>query len=144
MADNFAENGGKILTFEVDGVFYAFEILSVTDIIEIPEITPIPKTPDYLLGVINLRGKVVPVMDFRKRLGLSDTEYTRKSCIIVVEINSMQIGILVDCVYDVENVVPEQVAPSPVINGTVAYFITSEERRISLLNPEMLVRGRTV
>lgn len=144
MADNFAENGGKILTFEADGNYYAFDILSVTDIIEIPEITPVPKTPGYLLGVMNLRGKVVPVMDFRKRLGLPDTEYTRKSCIIVVEINSMQIGVLVDCVYDVENILPEQIAVSPVINSTVAYFITTEDKRISLLNPEMFVRGRTV
>lgn len=145
MADevqSFAENGGQILTFMSDGRFFAFEILAVTDIIEIPEITPIPKTPAYISGIINHRGKAVPVMDFRKRLGFKDGYYNERSCIIVVEINSMQIGITVDMVADVENVLPNQIALSPVESSTVKYFVSAAKKRISVLDPERLVRGR--
>lgn len=145
MADeekSFAKDGGQILTFMSDGRFFGFEVLTVTDIIEIPEITPIPKTPAYLSGIINHRGKAVPAMDFRKRLGLPEGHYNERSCIIVVEINSMQMGIIVDMVADVENILPEQIALSPVESSMVRYFISSPKKRISVLDPEKLVRGR--
>lgn len=142
MDEEFLKNGGKILTFSANGKVYAFNILSVTDIIEIPEITNIPKTPAYLCGLMNHRGKAVPVMDFRKRLGLPDYNYDKKSCVIVIEINSMQIGIIVDRVIDVENISTDEIAPSPVVNSTVQCFITRNNTTIFLLNAEMLVRGK--
>lgn len=142
MNDSFAENGGKIFTFISDGRYFAFDIMLVKDILEIPIITKIPKTPDYLTGVINHRGKAVPVMDFRRRLGFEECEYTRKSCVIVIEINSAQIGIVVDEVFDVMDILPEQITPSPAGGGTVKYFITAGEKRISLLNSVRLVRGK--
>lgn len=139
---DFVENGGKILSFIIDGRFYAFELLSITDIIEILPITPIPKTPDYLRGIINHRGKAVPVMDFRLRLGLSEGHYDERSCIIILEINGNQIGIIVDRVSDVEKILPEQIAPSPMESSTVKCFITTAKKRISLLDPDKLVRGK--
>jgi purine-binding chemotaxis protein CheW len=137
----FYETGGQILTFMAEGKFYAFEILSVTDIIEIPEITPIPKTPKQILGIMNHRGKAVPVMDFRRRLGMSEYEYDSRSCVIVIEINGMQYGILVDRVSDVESCTPQQIAQSPAESSIVSCFITTAKKRISLLNAEKLVRG---
>lgn len=142
MDEEFIKNGGKILTFSADGKIYGFNILSVTDIIEIPEVTKIPKTPAYLSGLMNHRGKAVPIMDFRKRLGLPDFDYDKKSCVIVIEINSMQIGIIVDRVIDVENITTDEIAPSPVVNSTVQCFITKNDTTIFMLNTEMLVRGK--
>ncbi|MGN0594930.1 MAG: chemotaxis protein CheW [Hominimerdicola sp.] len=130
----FEQNGGQILSFLCGGNFYGFELTAVTDIIEIPEITKVPKLPDYISGLINLRGKAVPVVDFRKRLGLSAGIFDDRSCIIIVEINSAQAGIICDRVSDVENVLPEMIAPSPVENGLVRCFITHKKKRISLLN----------
>ena len=138
---SFAETGGQILSFMADRRFYAFEILAVTDIIEIPEITPIPKTPKHILGMMNHRGKAVPIMDFRLRLGLPEGSYDERSCVIVIEINGLQCGILVDRVSDVENCTPEQIALSPAESSIVSCFITSAKKRISLLNPDRLVRS---
>lgn len=137
----FAEKGGQVLSFIADGKFYGFDILSVSDIIEIPEITPIPKTPEHILGIMNHRGKAVPVMDFRLRLGLPKWEYDDRSCVIVLEINGMQYGLLADRVSDVENCLPEQIALSPAENSVVSCFISTPKKRISLLNPERLIRG---
>lgn len=138
---NFAQNGGQILSFVCEGRFFAFDVLAVADIIEIPEITIIPKTPDYILGVINHRGKAVPVMDFRIRLKLPKGYYNDKSCIIILEVNSHQFGVLVDGVSDVEKCTPEQIALSPVGSSTICCFITTAKKRISMLDPEKLIKG---
>lgn len=142
MADikEFAEHGGQALTFIVGGDYYAFVISEVTDIIEIPPVTLIPKTPDYVLGIMNHRGKAVPVMDLRLRLGLPEGEYDERSCIIVTEINSLPYGIKVDRVSDVIRVLPEQTAVSPAENGVVSGFVTQNDKRISMLNLDRLVR----
>jgi purine-binding chemotaxis protein CheW len=138
---DFVQTGGQILTFLSEEKLYAFKITDVTDIIEIPEMTVIPRTPDYIPGVINLRGKVVPIIDLRKKLGSPDWEYDSKSCIILVEKGVYQAGILVDRVNDVENVIPAQIAANPVKDSTERYFITSGERRISLLNTRKLIKN---
>ena len=134
------EKGGKILTFMSDGKIFAFDVFSVADITPIPPITKIPRTPDYLSGVINHHGKAVPVMDLRKRIGFPDYEYTPKSCVIIVEINSMQIGFTVDEVLHVSDVTPEKIIPSPATGGIVQSYIQLEDERVSLLNSEKMVR----
>ena len=139
---DFSQTGGQILTFTSNEKLYAFKITDVTDIIEIPEITVIPCTPDYIPGVINLRGKVVPIIDLRKKLGSPEFEYDSKSCIILVEKGVYQAGILYDRVNDVEMVIPAQIAANPVKDSTERYFITtSDEKRISLLNTRKLIKG---
>ncbi|MBR1382761.1 MAG: purine-binding chemotaxis protein CheW, partial [Ruminococcus sp.] len=111
------------------------------DIIEIPPITKIPTAPDHVLGVINHRGKAVPAMDLRLRLGMEKGNYDERSCMIVVEINTMLCGIVVDRVTDVENISPEDLVLSPVKGGMVYGFVMKEgSQRISILDPEKLAR----
>jgi len=93
---------GKYLTFSLAGEEYGIGILKVKEIIGIMTITPIPKTPDFVKGVINLRGKVIPVVDLRLKFGMTGMESTERTCIIVVEIaaagNKIFMGIVVDSV----------------------------------------------
>lgn len=140
--EEFEQNGGKILSFFADNKFYAFLITDVTDIIEIPEITFIPTLPPYISGMMNHRGKAIPVIDFRARMAMPKVNYTDRSCVIVVEINSHQAGIVVDRVSDVEDITPEMIARSPVEGGTVKFFISESKKRISLLDPERVVRDK--
>lgn len=138
----FEQSGGKILSFFADNKFYAFLITDVTDIIEIPDITFIPTLPAYIKGMMNHRGKAIPVIDFAARMALPPPVYTDRSCVIVVEIGSFQAGIMVDRVSDVEDITPEMIARSPIEGGTVKFFITENKKRISLLDPERLVRDK--
>ncbi len=139
---DFEQNGGKILSFFADNKFYAFLITDVTDIIEIPDVTYVPTLPAYIMGIMNHRGKAIPVIDFAKRMALPEPVYTERSCIIVVEIGSHQAGIRVDRVSDVEDITPQMIARSPIEGGTVKFFINESKKRISLIDPERLVRDR--
>lgn len=100
--------GGKFLTFDMEGEEYGIPIQKVKEIIGIMDITSIPKTPQFIKGVINLRGKIIPVMDLRLKFGLSGKEYDHRTCIIVVEIELSSekrlMGIVVDTVAEVINV----------------------------------------
>ena len=130
-----------MLTFTAGDEHYGFYILDVADIIEIPELTVIPTAPPYVLGLMNHRGKAVPVMDLRLRLGLPEGDYDERSCVIVIEINTMLCGLAVDRVSDVENITPELIARSPVDNGMVRGFVIREDKpRISILDPRVLTR----
>ncbi|SEK43057.1 chemotaxis protein CheW [Ruminococcus albus] len=143
MADIYEllDNGGQLLTFTVGGEHYGFYILSVADIIEMPEFTLIPTAPPYVLGLMNHRGKAVPVMDLRLRMGLPQGEYDDRSCVIVIEVNTMQCGLVVDRVSDVENVTSDMIARSPVDNGLVKGFVIREDKpKISILDPEAVAR----
>ncbi|MBQ8108084.1 MAG: purine-binding chemotaxis protein CheW [Ruminococcus sp.] len=146
MADinELAQQGGQLLTFISDGRDMAFQIMDVTDIIEVPELTVIPTAPDHILGLMNLRGKAVPVMDLRLRLGYPKGEYDERSCVIIIEINTNQCGILVDRVRDVERITPDMVALSPAQGGVVSAYVTlgEDKPRISVLDTERLVRTR--
>ena len=106
-------NGGKYLTFVLDNEEYGIGVLKIKEIIGLMPVTPVPQTPDYLLGVINLRGKVIPVMDLRLRFGMEQVESTDRTCVIVVEIEGpsgpVMVGIVVDNVSDVLNIEEEQI-----------------------------------
>ncbi len=110
-------NAGKFLTFHLAGEEYGLEILKVKEIIGLMKITELPRTPDFVKGVINLRGKVIPVIDLRLRFNLPETEYTEKTCIVVVEIAgegmNHQIGIIVDAVSEVLNVTDDDIQETP-------------------------------
>ena len=140
--NDFEKNGGQILSFLCDGKFYAFELTDVTDIIEIPEITKVPRLPEYICGLINLRGKAVPVIDFRKRLGLAQGHYDDRSCVVVIEIKSAQAGIICDRVSDVENVTSKMISPSPVGGGIIRCFISSDKKRISLIDCGKIIQKK--
>jgi purine-binding chemotaxis protein CheW len=108
---------GKYLTFQLGSEEYGLEILKVREIIGIMDITRLPRTPDFVRGVINLRGKVIPVIDLRLRFGLPEKEYDERTCIIVVEVRenglNVLMGIIVDSVSEVLNVVLEDLEPTP-------------------------------
>jgi purine-binding chemotaxis protein CheW len=108
---------GKFLTFDLAEEEYGLEILRVREIIGLMEITPVPKTPDYVLGVINLRGKVIPVIDLRLKFGLPYKEPDDRTCVIVVEVateaDTVQMGIVVDRVNEVVDVKAGEVEPTP-------------------------------
>jgi purine-binding chemotaxis protein CheW len=114
---NLEQYQGKYLTFKLANEEYGLEIMKVREIIGIMDITKLPKTPDFVKGVINLRGKVIPVVDLRLKFGLEEVDYTDKTCIIVVEIGSdgeaYQMGIIVDAVSEVMNVSVDEIEPTP-------------------------------
>jgi purine-binding chemotaxis protein CheW len=112
-----ADREGKYLTFALTGEEYGIGILKVKEIIGLIPITTIPQTPGYVKGVINLRGKVIPIVDLRLKFGMEAIDNTEKTCIIVVEItNSSQkvmIGILVDSVSEVLNIKGGDIEDTP-------------------------------
>ncbi len=112
-----ADREGKYLTFTLADEEYGIGILKIREIIGMMSITSVPQTPPFVKGVINLRGKVIPVVDLRLRFGMQEIEYTERTCIIVVEIEgqtvTVQIGIVVDAVSEVMNIKGEDIEDTP-------------------------------
>ena len=113
-----ASREGKYLTFELDGEEYGLEILKVKEIIGIMNITSVPQTPDYVKGVINLRGKVIPVIDLRLKFIMEPLEYSERTCIIIVDIagtsgKKVMVGIVVDSVSEVLNIKGDEIEDAP-------------------------------
>jgi purine-binding chemotaxis protein CheW len=109
---------GKFLTFFLHGEEYGLEILKVHEIIGMLPITRIPRSPDYIRGVINLRGKVIPIMDLRTRFSMPASD-TDEGCIIVTQIRGVQIGMVVDKVSEVCNISPDEVEDTPSFGADV-------------------------
>ncbi len=108
---------GKYLTFTLAEEEYGIGILRIKEIIGMMPITPVPQTPEFVKGVINLRGKVIPVVDLRLRFGMEEIDYSERTCIIVVEITgetgTVQTGIVVDSVSEVMNIKGADIEDSP-------------------------------
>ena len=108
---------GKYLTFSLANEEYGIGILKIKEIIGMLPITSVPQTPEFVKGVINLRGKVIPVMDLRLRFGMSPIDYSERTCIIVVEIagqaGTILIGIVVDAVSEVLNIKKDEIEETP-------------------------------
>ncbi len=107
------QKGGKYLTFGLAEETYGLEILKVREIMGLMDITAVPRTPDFVKGVINLRGKVIPVVDLRLKFGMVEAEHTEKTCIIVVQVGTVEMGILVDKVSEVLNIVGGEIEDTP-------------------------------
>ncbi len=103
----------KYLTFFIDEIIYAIEIKYVTEIIGIQPITPMPELPTYVKGIINLRGKIIPVMDVRIRFKKESIEYNDRTCIVVVDVNDVSLGLIVDNVSEVLEISDEQIVIPP-------------------------------
>lgn len=110
--------GGKYLTFKLDNEEYGVEILKVREIMGLLDITKVPQTPGFVEGVINLRGKVIPVVDLRAKFGLPRAEYNDQTCIIVVDVGMMT-GIIVDTVSEVDDIPESNIEPPPQIGGAI-------------------------
>jgi len=111
--------GGKFLTFFLAGEEYGLEILKVREIIGMMNITPVPRTPDFIRGVINLRGKVIPIVDLRLKFGMETTAKTDETCVIVVQAAGIQMGIVVDKVSEVLDIAGEDIEDSPSFGADV-------------------------
>ncbi len=104
---------GKFLTFVLNDEVYGIEILKVREIIGLTDVTNVPQTSDYMKGVINLRGKVIPVIDLRLKFSMPEEGYTQETCTIVVEVDSTSIGIIVDSVSEVMEIKGEEIEDTP-------------------------------
>jgi purine-binding chemotaxis protein CheW len=140
----FNKDGGELLLFCIDNVLYGVEIQYITEIIGIQPITLIPTVPDYIKGVINIRGKVVPVMSIRNKFNLPEVEYDDKTCIIVVEIDEFVVGLIVDRVREVIAVKPSDICDAPncktgSYDDYIHYIIESNDEVKMLLNIYKLV-----
>ncbi len=107
----------QFLTFKLAEDVFAIDVIMAKEVLDFAEVTKVPQTPDYMLGVINLRGSVVPVVDMRLKFGMEDQEKTRDSCIIVVEVDvegeSLTVGALADSVQEVMDMEESQIEPPP-------------------------------
>jgi purine-binding chemotaxis protein CheW len=103
----------KYLTFHLGAEDYGIEIACVTEIIGIQKITEVPDMPDFVKGVINLRGKVIPVMDMRLRFKMEEQEYHDRTCIVVVDIKDTSVGLVVDAVNEVSDIPEADIDPPP-------------------------------
>ena len=101
--------GGKFLTFFLDEEEYGFEILKVQEIIGMMSVTPVPQTPPFVQGVINLRGKVIPIIDLRLKFAMPAVAQTEETCIIVVRAQGVIMGIVVDKVSEVLDIAPDDI-----------------------------------
>ena len=117
------EKEGKYLTFVLNEEEYGIGILKIKEIIGMMPITSVPQTPEFVKGVINLRGKVIPVVDLRLRFGMTSIDYNDRTCIIVVEIEgqagTVMIGIVVDAVSEVLNIKAEDIEDTPAFGTTL-------------------------
>jgi len=137
------ENTVQYLTFKLDGESFATEISKVKEVLEYTQVTPVPRSPEFMQGVINLRGSVVPVVDLRLQFGLPTVEPTVDSCIIIIEVNmegtSTVLGALADSVQEVIDLKNDQLEPAPsfgtrVDNDFVQHMGKVGDRFVMVLN----------
>lgn len=107
---------GRFLTFSLGNETYGIEIKYVTEIIGMQAITEIPELPDYIKGIINLRGKIIPVMDVRLRFKKEPRPYNDRTCVIVVDIKDVSIGLIVDTVSEVLSIPEQDIVEPPKMN----------------------------
>jgi purine-binding chemotaxis protein CheW len=121
--DHESDSAQQYLTFQLGGELFALDILHVKEILEYGHVTPVPMTPTFIRGVINLRGAVVPVIDLHARFGRGLAEVTRRSCIVIVEVQHEEerhdIGVTVDAVNEVVELPPAEIEPAPAFGAKI-------------------------
>ena len=132
MATNLSETvscskklAGKYLTFSIQGESYGLDVLKIREIIRVIPITAMPQMPSYVRGVINLRGKIIPVMDLRQRFGFPETASTEQTCIVVVLVRlpggkTSQMGLVVDAVEEVVNIAAAEIEETPDFGSAIS------------------------
>ena len=141
---SFAADGSQYLTFTLGQEEYGVEILKVQEIKGYAAITPIPNTPPYIKGVMNLRGTIIPVVDLRAKFGLAATEYNQFTVIIVVRVGAKVMGVIVDAVSDVLNIPSTDIQAAPDFGAQVeTRFISgmakAGEKLVVLLEIEKVI-----
>jgi len=125
--DEIAEDTmkGKFLTFSLGKEFYGIDIFHVTEIVGIQPISVVPELPHFIRGIINLRGKIIPVMDARAKFNKENVKYNDRTCIVVVDVSDLSIGIIVDAVSEVLNIDEDDIVPPPNVGGNGRRYIKS-------------------
>jgi purine-binding chemotaxis protein CheW len=144
MSESLNEAQRELISFRVGEQFFCVDIMAVREIRGWSPPTPLPQSPSFVTGVINLRGQVLPIVDMAARLGLSPAEATARHVIIVVSIGGRLVGVLVDAVCDIIAVAPDALQPPPDLTGEAASafvtgLLTDEDRLISLVALDNLI-----
>ena len=153
-ATTLAGLAGKYLTFFLGGETYGIPVLKVREIISMLPITQVPQVPAYMKGVINLRGKVIPVVDLRAKFSMHEAEATSSTCIVVVQIQGSEnqtklIGLIVDAVEEVANIAQADIEPAPDFGGTISVQYIPGMAKIkgavkSLLDIDQIIAADTI
>lgn len=107
---------GKYMTFKSCGEYYGIELRYVVEIVGIQKITAIPEVEDYIKGLINLRGKIIPVIDVRVRFKQEPFEYNDRTCIIIINVNDTTVGLIVETIAEVVEIADDNIVPPPTLN----------------------------
>lgn len=133
----------QLVSFHVGGEEFGLDILSVQEIIRIQQLTRVPNSPDFVDGVINLRGKVIPVIALRKRIGLEDRPHDKQTRIVVVEVNGTVLGFIVDSVSEVLRIPADTVEPPPRLGKIEREYVSGvgklDNRLLILLDVDRLM-----
>ncbi len=138
---------GKYMTFQTGKETFGISISYVNEIIVMQPITMIPEVEDYIKGLINLRGKIIPVIDVRIRFGMEPIEYTDRTCIIVINVKSTVVGLIVEKIAEVDTISDEDIVPPPTLgkreneHNKYVYGLAKTGDKVKLLlNPEKLIK----
>ncbi|UNC91775.1 chemotaxis protein CheW [Candidatus Contubernalis alkaliaceticus] len=147
MADEGISREIQVVAFCLEDEEFAIDIQQLREVLKYTDITPLPQTSQFIEGVINLRGEVIPVIDLRKRFGLDSGEQDSHTRIIIVEIREDLIGLIVDQVSEVLHLTGEQIEPPPSsVSGCIIDFIQGigkiAERLIIILKPEKIISSQ--
>ncbi len=123
--DVIEELSNRYLLFRIDEAYYGLSLTSVREIIQVPKITDIPGTPEYVKGIINLRGGVVPVIDVRLKFAMQEREYDSQTCIVVLDVHDTSVGLIVDRVSEVVTVEQSQLVAPPDMGDVVSNYLDS-------------------
>ena len=126
----------QYLTFKLAEEIFAFDVAKVREILELTSITKVPQTPEFMRGVINLRGTIVPIVDLRIKFSVGVAEYTPFTVVIILNIGGRVVGMVVDAVSDVISLKPEQIRPAPDFASSVD---TAYIRGLGALGERMLI-----
>jgi len=134
----------ELITFTVGEQFFSVDIMAVREIRGWSPPTPLPQSPPFVTGVINLRGQILPIVDMAARLGLAPAQPTARHVIIVVSIDGRLVGVLVDAVCDIITLAPDALQPAPDLTGEAAAsfvtgLITDEDRLVGLIALDRLI-----
>lgn len=142
----------KYVTFRAGKEYFGLKIEYVNEIVVCQEITQVPETPEYIKGLINLRGKIIPVIDVRTRFRMEPVEYNDRTCIVVVRLQEMVIGLIVEQIAEVVEILPEDILDPPVlgreeksVENKYVYGIGQVGNSVKLLiDPEKLLKDEDI
>lgn len=139
---------GKFLSFQLSKEEYGIAILKVREIIGMVDVTPLPRTPDFVRGVVNLRGRIIPVIDLRRKFGMAPAEFTNETCIVVVDVgrdaeSAFRVGCIVDTVSEVLTIGAEHFEATPRCANAAGDYIAGlaklKDRVLILLDIERVI-----